>query len=579
MRVEGSENVLISQTGSFDILSRLNTGDTLRAKVIDITANELLLKLFDGTLINAGAMTPVNAKRGDLIEFIVKNKVNNQLFLETLKDGGQNLDDSYVEDEIKNKLIELGIKPDKRNMEVASRIRDSGALINTETITKVVDAVVRFKNLTIDKAAYLISNNIVPEEKSIASLNSLVEGRTKLSTELLDLVSSLGRLQDKELAFAILKELNALDYATQKTVEDNGSGASHIDYEDGRNYRNQKSGYIEEDSALKGGADIDKHKDNFRLESKLPERDIITKTLEKELGLVGIDKKEILQIKKKTVDFIDNYRENIDEPEKRLIEHLKSNMGGFDKLYRGNEKALKDVFYKAFQRLKSDGAAEGSKVSNKRHSEMDNAVEVIKKSFEKMFVKVGDKTNSQDINVKEIYKDIYKKLEIVRKALENSDVPIKEEILSRVDSIKSNINFLNELNNHSVYLQIPLKIFDRNTTGDIYILKRNSARNRIDPENATVFLSLNTKNLGQVDSLITVSKKNVSLSLNLEKDEIIDFIKANYIELYEELLKKNYKLVDIKYRLIDEKVNLLNAHEVLGKQIEKVRSKSFDCKI
>lgn len=579
MRVEGSENVLISQTGSFDILSRLNTGDTLRAKVIDITANELLLKLFDGTLINAGAMTPVNAKRGDLIEFIVKNKVNNQLFLETLKDGGQNLDDSYVEDEIKNKLIELGIKPDKRNMEVASRIRDSGALINTETITKVVDAVVRFKNLTIDKAAYLISNNIVPEEKSIASLNSLVEGRTKLSTELLDLVSSLGRLQDKELAFAILKELNALDYATQKTVEDNGSGASHIDYEDGRNYRNQKSGYIEEDSALKGGADIDKHKDNFRLESKLPERDIITKTLEKELGLVGIDKKEILQIKKKTVDFIDNYRENIDEPEKRLIEHLKSNVGGFDKLYRGNEKALKDVFYKAFQRLKSDGAAEGSKVSNKRHSEMDNAVEVIKKSFEKMFVKVGDKTNSQDINVKEIYKDIYKKLEIVRKALENSDVPIKEEILSRVDSIKSNINFLNELNNHSVYLQIPLKIFDRNTTGDIYILKRNSARNRIDPENATVFLSLNTKNLGQVDSLITVSKKNVSLSLNLEKDEIIDFIKANYIELYEELLKKNYKLVDIKYRLIDEKVNLLNAHEVLGKQIEKVRSKSFDCKI
>ncbi|GAE89972.1 hypothetical protein [Acetivibrio straminisolvens] len=63
MRIEGSENVLINQAGSLDILSKLDAGDTLRARVVDITANELLLKLFDGTLINAGAMTPVNAKR------------------------------------------------------------------------------------------------------------------------------------------------------------------------------------------------------------------------------------------------------------------------------------------------------------------------------------------------------------------------------------------------------------------------------------------------------------------------------------------------------------------------------------
>jgi len=47
VRIESSENVLIQQTGALDILSRLDTGDTLRARVVDITANELLLKLFD----------------------------------------------------------------------------------------------------------------------------------------------------------------------------------------------------------------------------------------------------------------------------------------------------------------------------------------------------------------------------------------------------------------------------------------------------------------------------------------------------------------------------------------------------
>jgi len=107
VRIESSENVLIQQTGALDILSRLDTGDTLRARVVDITANELLLKLFDGTLINAGTMTPIDAKKGELLDFIVKNKVNNQLFLEIMKDGVQNAAQPNVEDEIKTSLHSL----------------------------------------------------------------------------------------------------------------------------------------------------------------------------------------------------------------------------------------------------------------------------------------------------------------------------------------------------------------------------------------------------------------------------------------------------------------------------------------
>ncbi|NLU28115.1 MAG: flagellar hook-length control protein FliK, partial [Hungateiclostridium thermocellum] len=217
--------------------------------------------------------------------------------------------------------------------------------------------------------------------------------------------------------------------------------------------------------------------------------------------------------------------------------------------------------------------------AGKGRSETNNVAQVIKKSFEKMFAKINEEVEGRDINVKEFYRDIYKKLEIVSKVLEETDIPCKQEILNKVDNIKSDINFLNELNKHTVYFQIPLKIFDKNTNGELYILKRNNGRKRIDPQNATVFLSLDTENLGQVDSLISVNKKNVSLNFRLEKNEIIDYIKENYIQLYEGLAKKGYKLVDIKYRLIDEKVNLLNAREVLEKEIERTRNRGFDCKI
>jgi len=48
-------------------------------------------------------------------------------------------------------------------------------------------------------------------------------------------------------------------------------------------------------------------------------------------------------------------------------------------------------------------------------------------------------------------------------------------------------------------------------------MKRNNGRKRIDPQNATVFLSLDTENLGQVDSLISVNKRMSASILGLKK--------------------------------------------------------------
>lgn len=82
---------------------------------------------------------------------------------------------------------------------------------------------------------------------------------------------------------------------------------------------------------------------------------------------------------------------------------------------------------------------------------------------------------------------MYEKLDTLAKALETSKVLGKEDMLMRVLSLKDNIEFVNDINRHSVYMQIPLNIMDSNTTGELYILKRDSKRKRIDPANVTVF--------------------------------------------------------------------------------------------
>lgn len=556
MRIEGSINGQINQSGTADILSRLNIGDIVRAKVMDITANELMLKLFDGTIINAGTMSPIDVKKGELVDFIVKNNVNNQLFMETLKVDVKNSAASL--DEIKKELLELGIKPDKRSMEAAREIKSNEIPLNKETINKVIDAVAKFKHLTVDKAAYLVSKNIIPEEKSISSLNQLVDGKIKVGMQLKDLLGSLIELTDKDISSIIGKKLEDIDSIYLKQ----GEGA-----------RSEK-GVMQSDIITKENIPGDKK--NLQAESLKKDMSFLLETIEKEMEGLDIGKKDTSLLKEKIIDFINFNKGNVKDP-KDLIEYLKSGIKDFDLAFKGREKLTEDIFNSILNKLKTSESTMNKDIFTGNSDDRD-APEVIRKSFEKMFVRINEDTNKEDINVKEMYKSIYEKLEAVKNTLEHSNVFNKEEILSKVDNLQNNLRFINDINSHSAYIQIPLKMWDKSTTGELYILKRNSSKKRIDPNNATVFLSLHTQNLGQVDSLISVDRKNISLNLRLEKSEIIDFIKGNYKELYNSLLDKGYKLVDVKYRLIDEKVNILNVSEVLGKDIKTGRQ-AFDCKI
>jgi len=96
-------------------------------------------------------------------------------------------------------------------------------------------------------------------------------------------------------------------------------------------------------------------------------------------------------------------------------------------------------------------------------------------------------------------------------------------------------------------------------------LKRDPRKKKLDPNNITVFISLDTENLGQVDSLISINKKNVSVNMRVRDRGIIDFIKENYRELYDRMADKGYKLVDLKYRLTDEQANIMNIEEITEK--------------
>lgn len=554
MKIEGFVgNFDINTLNISDILGKLAVGDIIRAKVLNISANELTLKLFDGTVFNAKALSSLDAEQGDTVDFIVKNNANNQLVLETLRENENSQKSiSDTDSTLKKLLIDINIKPDKNNIEIAKEIKQNNLPLNKDIFSKIADSILAFKNVTPQKAAYLVANNMPLEEKNITQLNRIVDEKQKIGLMLDNTFETLSKLTDKDV-------MSSVRTAIQQNYD-------------------QKAIFVETDT---------------RTSSSL-KQELIKNTVEKEFQVFNQEKEGIMpEVKEKLQEFIGKYlsskstdemKINTDEKtftDKALL-FLKENMKAFEKLdiykIKNVESFLKDIFNK----INSNKSKENYDI-NLETSVMppiDNAEyeKELKEAVQKLHIKMDENTTGEDLKIKKAYKEIYEKLEIIKNVVEHSAVPQKDEILNKIDNLQSNLKFINDLNNHSTYIQIPLNILGKNTTGELYVLKKGSKGKKIDPQNTSVFVSLNTPNLGQIDSLINVHKKNISLNVRVEEQAVIGFIKENYIELYNSLLGKGYKLVDVKYRLIEEDINAINAENVIMKELE-LKNQSIDYKI
>lgn len=550
MRIEGSiqgQGINLSELKG--ILEKLNVGDVVKAKILEITSSDVLLKLFDGSTVKASTASNIEGKQGDVIDLVVKNKTtDNQLILETVKNEVKK--PSIGENEIKNQLSSMGLKDDTNNLEIVKQLKTNNLPVNKEVLNKIVDLVTKFKDLTPSKAAFLISGNMELEEKNISALNQIVEGKTKLAVKLNDILKMVDDIEDTDVLKVIDNQLkNLKSAASTSTTTSVGTVVNKAAIE------KQPTNNIKNSFPVK-----------YKASSEIVEN-FLKETL-KNLENQGIKSNIASNIPDKLSEFL-KVNDITTNSSEKFIANLNKETGFLNKLPLDDQNIIKNVFNNLFLKIKNNLLLNNDDLVIQKTTEDVTDIEKIKasisKAFESFRVDIKSETLKEDINVKNIYKDIYGKLEAVKDSITNSSLPTKHEITNNIDNLQNNMRFMNDLSNHNTYIQIPLQIWNKNTTGELYILKKDSKKKKIDPENVSIFISLETQNLGQVDSLISVNKKNISVNLRLEDQEIIDYIKENYKELYNKLQEKGYKLVDVKYRLIEEEANLLNIKDIVNK--------------
>jgi len=144
-------------------------------------------------------------------------------------------------------------------------------------------------------------------------------------------------------------------------------------------------------------------------------------------------------------------------------------------------------------------------------------------------------------HVREYYERVVKNSE---KALEflNSTGRGSSTLAQGMNNLKSNVDFMNQLNNVMTYMQLPLKMNEDKAHGDLYVYtnKKNLAKK---DGNVSALLHLDMQHLGTMDIHVQMTNgENVKTHFILQREEMLDFIGEHLHELDESLAKRGYKM-------------------------------------
>jgi hypothetical protein len=135
-----------------------------------------------------------------------------------------------------------------------------------------------------------------------------------------------------------------------------------------------------------------------------------------------------------------------------------------------------------------------------------------------------------------------------------------------LQQVEQTVKFLDVLNNFTGYMQIPLMFSQERTTAELYVFRDSQKKRGSDPENVTMFLSLDTKALGKVETFVKLIGKNVECDFSLSNEETCKSFAAAMTLLAQSLEAQSYHLARTSTSVTPNRRNAIDItmdHDVL----------------
>ncbi len=568
-----------------DLINRLETGDVIKVRVLESSQHEAVLRLSNGSILKAATGVDVDITAGQTVTLTVKSRSNTSIEFGIVKDLSHI--SSAASQKLQKTLEALGIKPDEMNIRLAAEFLKYGVKPNAENISKAAELIRNHELLDAEKATFIVLKNLDASKTDPKYFAKFLDGELKLGTLLESLHNALGKISDA--AFGELK--TQLSAPTADNTPELQSEPSVDSKTAPPNMSKGESGMTSEGNEAGDSLSIDKSRPTVEIlltgnnspeSRKSPAGGNIPAGQSgniSEFEPAGRNGSVNLNVSSD-----ENQSANKNTPAGTSGRRHESGSVGQSVPASGSIPAGGNRVIHSSQMSAGTIAVIKSGTEDKSNhntfTNSKNLVSEIKESIDDIFIKIDKELSDEQL-------DINKAMGRVTELLKKSNILLRaadrfaggEDAVKAAVLINETVKLLDMANTGNVlYFQLPVDIAGQRTTAELYVMKRRSKLKKIDPQNAVLFLSLDTANLGRVETLLEIKGNGISINLRTESEIVNDFIKANIKSLYSGLKECGCKLVDMKYSIMG-KPSSPTAQEKMLQRVVKMKHERVDLRI
>lgn len=565
---EGSGNANISESIKRALVKAgLTEGSVFNGKIQDITGNNIKLLLSGGETLLATLENGTKFNIGESINFFVKSNDGVKILLQPVDASGETgLSQSLV-----NSLEQLGLEMNNRNIAMVKEMMAYGMALDGSSLSDMERLANAYPNTSVEDIVALNSHGIPVTAENLEQLKSYQSYDHKMTENINNLANKLTRLSEAkpELVKSILDDImKSLSDVMSK--ENSFSAANNDNLSTGLPAASAAGGAnLENSTAVNTG--ITAETDIVENTAGKNDNNVVNEAIQ-EAGNNSSDNQVNGEIRNTVNDGLKQegamqlssedgkvvVRHNTDTVEGRqgLLPQDESNL--IDKEDKGNTgKQVENINSANIQ-------AENLSGGDKLQWQIREAIKELKNRWllnaEALEGKTGDEIKN---TINEKLKTIYASAEKIMEALKNNGME-KTDTYKAAESMKNNIQFMNDFNNVASYVQVPYKTMSGEANGELFVYNRNKNKSLKDGP-ITAFLHLDMEHLGATDVRVSM---DISGKVST-KFSLLDRVSQNIVEEHLPELKKRLEKQGYEVELSSEVIES-NEPENPFEQIMKV---------
>ena len=550
-------------------ISGLKEGAVFRGEILDIVGEKVTISLENEAKLMARLQSGVELGVGDQLLFSVKENTDSQILIKPMFDSLYSAQTQVLE----KALDVAGLSPTEKNFTVAKELMDAGLPVDKTHMVKILSQSMKFEGTSLQTLVSLHKMDIPITQENITQYERYQGMQHQLTGDIADAAKGIA---DFVKAFPTDTDGQTLLCTAKEIVnlfagESDASVTEHIDPVDPKGANNLHTegtvtntinGNTVSDAVSgtprEGILTLDNTADslvvgqgeNAQSQEVILQQSIDTYMKETDTGLTGKNVSQLVDSMRQAgvseTDIMSVFQKSDSDP--ALLQntlHLLQNVSVADDVIR--------------QFLQQDG--------------FQNVLsEVVKKAFS-----LNPKQMKEPKEIDELYESILKHTKSFEDAVASNGGNPKE-FQQNFQNMRQNLQFMNELNQHMIYAQMPVKLSNKQANSELYVYadKRKLQQKK---DGISVMLHLDMDHLGATDVKVTLTGSNVHARFYLNDQDSVDIVTENMNQLAKQLADRGFSLTnEVVKRQPQESINKV-VDEIIDENAERsIKRYTFDAR-